>query len=346
MARPPARAAPAGSAAELDPAPEPVSKAAPAKAAARAAAAGPGAAAAAPEPEASVESDPIDIGGPEPQRSLLARLNPLRLFRKNSVENHIAEGKELLAHGSLAQATVAFQKALELDGDCVAAYRGLGKVFYKKGGNSNRETALKHYQEAIKRNAMEHDLYAITAKIYDAMGKRKEATLERKKFVIVRALEADSKNPVANNNMGILFLQQGRMTEALDYFNRAVTADRTYDVAYRNLAAAYFQLAKQTQDAEKKADCNSKARESIEKALAIAPAVPTLMAQARILMMDGSLDEVLSILERVDQMDPASAEVYYMKKLALEGLGRFEEAKSAHESYLVFKRQASSPAAG
>jgi len=297
-----------------------------------------------PEPAASVETDSLESSAPEPAGSLLSRLNPLRLFRRNSAATYIREGKQLLESGSMAQATLAFRKALELEPDNAAAFRGLGKVFYKKGGRTNMETALKHYQEAINRNPLDHDLYAITAKIYDALSKRKEAALERKKFVIVRALDADPRNPTANNNMGILFLQQGRMTEALDYFNRAVDSDRNYDVAYRNLAAAYFQLAKKAPDAEKKADYGGKAREAIQKALAIAPAVPTLMAHARILMTDGNLEEVLAILERVDQMDPASPEVYYMKKMALEGLGRFEEAKSAHEIYLVFKRQASAAA--
>jgi tetratricopeptide (TPR) repeat protein len=316
--------------------PTPGAKAAPAKAPTGAA----------PEPAASAESDPIATDGAEPTPSLLSRLNPLRLFRRHSVENYINEGKDLLEHGSMAQATVAFQKALELDPKSIAAYRGLGKVFFKKGGRSNLQTALKHYQGAIRLNPMEHDLYAISAKIYDAIGQRKEATLERKKFVIVRALEADPRNPIANNNMGILFLQQGRMSDALDYFNRAIAADRRYDVAYRNLAAANFQLSKQAQDPDQKASYNSKAREAIEKALAIAPAVPTLMAQARIMMMDGNLEQVLAILEQVDQMAPANPEVYYMMKMVLEGLGRFEEAKNAHESYLVFKRQsAPQPAA-
>jgi tetratricopeptide (TPR) repeat protein len=299
----------------------------------------------APEREASVETDTLESSEPGAGPGLLARLNPLRMFRRHSVDGYITEGKDLLENGSLGQAAVAFQKALELDANCIPAYRGLAKVFYKKGGRTNLETALKHYQEAIRRNPREHDLYAITAKIYDTLGKRKEATLERKKFVIVRALDADARNPIANNNMGILFLQQGRMDDALDYFKRAVDADRSYDVAYRNLAAAYFQLAKQAKDADKKADYGSKAREAIQKAMEIAPAVPTLMAHARVLMMDGKLDDVLATLEKVDAMDPASPDVYYLKKMALEGLGRFEEAKSAHESYLVFKRQAGAPAA-
>lgn len=198
------------------------------------------------------------------------------------------------------------------------------------------QTALKYYLEAVKRHPMDHDLYAITAKIYDAMGQRKEATLERKKFVIVRALEADPKNPIANNNMGILFLQQGKPDMALDYFNKAVNSDKNYDVAYRNLAAVYLQMARETSDEEKKINLNMKAKEEIQKAVEISPTSQSLMALARIQLKEGNFEEALSLGDRVDEMEPANPEVFKLKKLALEGLGRFEEARDAHESMMVF----------
>ncbi len=276
----------------------------------------------------------------------MQRLNPLRLFRRNNPEAMVREGRDLLENGSYAQATVAFQQALKLDAHNVAALRGLGKVFYKKGGRTNLDAALKHYQEAIRLAPMDHDLYAITAKIYDALGKRKEATLERKKFVIVRALEGDPSNPIANNNMGILFLQQGNTDAALDYFKRAIQADKTYDVAYRNLAAAYYQMAKEARDEEARADLNSRAREQIEKALSITRAVPSLMAYARILLRDGELEPVVSICGEIDAMDPANKDVYYLKKLALEGLGRFEEAQDAENSYRMFRQAEFAPPEG
>lgn len=326
-----------------DPIEEPAATQAPPEAASAPAPDAAAAVAAAPRPEASADTDRLETSLPAERASLLASLNPLRWFRSHTVESYVSQGRDLLDKGSLGQAAVAFQKALEIDPDAAAAHRGIGRLFYKKGGRANYETALKHYQEAIRRNPNDHDLYVITAKIYDHLGKRKEATLERKKFIIVRALEADPHNAVANNNMGIVHLQQGRMPEALDYFNRAVQADKRYDVAYRNLAAAHFQLAKRATEAEQKAQHNSKAREAIEKALEIAPAVPSLMAKARIQMMDGSLEEVLALLARVDEMDPANPEVQRMKKMALEGLGRFEEAKAAQQAYLAFKQRSIAP---
>ena len=299
--------------------------------------------AAAHAPDLSADTDPIAVEADQSAPGLMSRLNPLNIFRRNSPEALVSEGKELLDNKSYAQATVAFQKALQLDPNHVGAYRGLGKVFFKKGGRSNMENALKHYLEAIKRHPMDHDLYAISAKIYDALGKRKEATLERKKFVIVRALDADPKNPIANNNMGILFLQQGRTDSALSYFNKAIDSDKNYDVAHRNLAAAYFQMAKKEQDQDKKSSLNGRAKAEILKAVKITPSVPSLLAHARILLAEGNLEEVITISDRIDEMDPANKDVYHLKKLAYEGLGKFEEARNAQESYVLFAKEAEEP---
>ena len=285
----------------------------------------------------TVDSDPLETGGEEAKDvSLLTKLNPFRMFRKKSPDFFIKEGKDFLENQAYAQALLAFNNALAIDPNSSAAFRGLGKVFFKKGGRTNMKTSLNHYQEAIKRNPMDHELYAISAKIYDAMGQRKEATLERKKFVIVRALDVDAKNPIANNNMGILFLQQGKTDTALSYFQKAIDSDKNYDVALRNQAAVYLKMAKETEDGQKKLNYNLKAREGIERAVEISPTPASLLAFGRILLKEGNFDQVLTIVEKIDEMDPANKHVFKLKQLTLEGLGRFEEARDAENSYRIF----------
>ena len=290
-----------------------------------------------PAPGMTVDSDPLETGGEEAKDvGLLTKLNPFRMFRKKSPDFFIKEGKDFLENQAYAQALLAFNNALAIDPNSSAAFRGLGKVFFKKGGRTNMKTSLNHYQEAIKRNPMDHELYAISAKIYDAMGQRKEATLERKKFVIVRALDVDAKNPIANNNMGILFLQQGKTDTALSYFQKAIDSDKNYDVALRNQAAVYLKMAKETEDGQKKLNYNLKAREGIERAVEISPTPASLLAFGRILLKEGNFDQVLTIVEKIDEMDPANKHVFKLKQLTLEGLGRFEEARDAENSYRIF----------
>lgn len=289
------------------------------------------------KPEMTADSDPLQVSAAELQSgSVGSMLNPLNWFKKKNPDFFVSEGKDYLENQAYAQAMLAFNNALAIDPNNSAAYRGLGKVFFKKGGRANMRTGLNYYQEAIKRKPMDHELYAISAKIYDAMGQRKEATLERKKFVIVRALDVDAKNPIANNNMGILFLQQGKADVALSYFQKAIDADKNYDVAHRNQAAVYLKMAKETDDADKKLNYDSKAKEAIEKSVEISPTPASLLALGRIRLKEGHFDEVLTIVEKVDAMDPANKHVYQLKKMALEGLGRFEEAADAENSYRIF----------
>lgn len=297
------------------------------------------------EPDMSADSDPIAlIEEEEVKRGFFSKLNPMNIIRRNNPNALINEGKEHLETQSYAQAMVSFNRALHIDKNNLAALRGLGKVFFKKGGRANMGTSLKYYQQAIKNHPKDHELYAISAKIYDALGKRKEATLERKKFVIVRALEADAKNPIANNNMGILFMQQGRAKDALSYFKKSIDSDRNYDVAHRNTAAVYYMLAKKEEDSAKKSDYNSRARDSIEKAVSISPSLPSLLALARVRLKEGEFPEALALVDKLDEMAPANKDVYKVKKMALEGLGRFEEAKNAHDSYLIFAEESAAEA--
>ncbi len=294
----------------------------------------------------SADSDPIAlIEVEEGKRGFFSKLNPINILRRNNPTALINEGKEHLENQSYAQAMVSFNRALHIDKNNLAALRGLGKVFFKKGGRANMDTSLKYYQQAIKTHPKDHELYAISAKIYDSLGKRKEATLERKKFVIVRALDADAKNPIANNNMGILFMQQGRADDALSYFQKSIDSDRNYDVAHRNTAAVYYMLAKKEEDPAKKKDYNSRARDSIEKAVSISPSLPSLLALARVRLKEGEFKEALVLVEKLDEMAPANKDVFKIKKLALEGLGRFEEAQNAHNSYLIFAEESAAEAA-
>ncbi|MDH4249483.1 MAG: tetratricopeptide repeat protein [Deltaproteobacteria bacterium] len=297
-------------------------------------------------PNISPEDDQLSVSESEEKAGFLYYLtNPLRLFKRQNTEHYIHEGRELLDNGSLAQATVAFKRALNIDPNCVPALRGMGKVFFKKGGRANMETAMGYYQEAIKIAPLDADLYAITARIFDAINKRKEATLERKKFAIARALEVDEKNPIANNNMGILFLQQGKVDEAISYFRKALDGDRNFDVAYRNLSATFYTQARTEKDIAKKKDLITKAREMVDKALSISSTVPSLLAKGRIVMMMGEYELALSLANKADELEAANKDVYLLRKLALERLGRFEEARQAFESYQAFIAVERSPKA-
>ena len=303
--------------------------------------------------QAQKESVPPTEPAPEPapppveivaeKTPFLRKINPLNLFKKESPAGFVREGEDLLDDQNAAQATMAFQRALAMDPNCVPAFKGLGNVFLKKGGRSNLNTALEHFQDAAKRNPFDVHLFAVKAKIFEKLGKMKEATLERKKMMIVKTLESDPKNTIANNNMGILLSQQNQVQSAIEYFKKALHSNPRYDVAYRNLAATNLKIAAQEQDEEKKRELLSQARSFINKALEIASTVPSLMMQAKIFMQGGRHEEALAASEKAEVMEGANKEVFGMKRLALEKLNRIQEAQQAYEIYKVLSLSDAKP---
>ena len=277
--------------------------------------------------DASIEEGEVKEG-------LLRKLNPLRMFRKESASMYIKEGHNLAENHNLALATMAFQKAISLEPQNVEAHKGLGHVMMKKGGRTNMGAALTQFQEALRINPFDDKLYALTARILEKLGKMKEATLEKKKMMVVKTLQSDPKNPIANNNMGILMMQAGDLTKALEYFKQSVASNPNYDVAFRNLAAAYYQMAMKEPTPEKKSDHVESATGYIKKAISIDDTVPSKIILGKILVLGGSYDEALAICGQAEEQDPTNRSVYMLKRIVYEKMNRTADAQAAYDSFV------------
>jgi len=265
------------------------------------------------------------------KEGLMRRLNPMRMFRKESADMYIKEGNSLMENQNLALATMAFQKAIALEPDNVEAHKGMGHVLMKKGGRTNMASALTQFQAALKINPFDDRLYALTSRILEKLGKMKEATLEKKKMMVIKTLQSDPKNPIANNNMGILMLQQGNMDQALTYFRQSIASNPNYDVANRNLAAAYYQLAVKTED-DRKQEYIEQAKVFINKAINIDDSAISKVIYGKILVIEGRLEEALGICEAEIERDPSNGSIFALKRMVLEKMNRTQEAQKAYET--------------
>ena len=290
---------------------------------------------AAPPPPPPVEID--DLEGVK--RGFLSKLNPLRLFRRESPTMYIKEGNSLIENHNLALATIAFKRAIHLDPNSMEAHKGLGNVFLRKGGRTNITAAVEHFKTVTTLAPFEDHIYAVTAKLYEKLGMLKEATLERKKMMIVKTLQTDATNPIANNNMGILLLQQKKVEDAIEYFNKSIAANPVYDIAFRNLSATYFSMAIQTNDDAKKSQHLNQARAYIGKALSISQTVSSLLVNGKILVEEGRFDDALALVEESELLEPNNKNVYSFKRVVLEGLNRTKDAQQAYESYQALADQ-------
>lgn len=275
---------------------------------------------------------------PEPEEvakkpGFLSKMNLLKMFRKESPAMYIKEGHNLIENQNLALATMAFQKAIQLDPESVEAHKGLGNVFMRKGGRTNITAALECFKTATAVAPFEDTAYALSAKLYEKLGMMKEATLERKKMMIVKTLQTDPTNPIANNNMGILLLGQKQVEQAVEYFKKSLSSNPNYDIAYRNLAATYYRMATEAGEDADKSEPLGQARGYIGKALAISRTPSSLLVSGKVLIEEGRLDEALAIAEEAEGMDSANKDVFAFKRIVLEKLNRTKDAQEAYENY-------------
>lgn len=266
-------------------------------------------------------------------RSLWRKLNPLMWFRKETPELWVGEGERLLMAGNRNQALVAFHKALALNPNCADGHRGLGRVTLTKGGRANAQVALAHFQEAERLSPYDSRIHQALAIAYEKLGKTTLSLVARKKLGVIRALQANAADPLANNNMGVLCVQQGDMQRSVECFKKAIEGNRKFAPAYRNLATALFRMAAGEPDTGKRAPWLDEAATAIEQAIALNAAAPSFLAQARILIAKDQAERALESVDRAEAMDASNPTVYQIKREAMEKLGRMTDAQHAHEAY-------------
>jgi tetratricopeptide (TPR) repeat protein len=139
--------------------------------------------------------------------------------------NYLSYGSVFYQHGYFDQAQASFELALRDDPESAEALYGLGSAYLKK---EQRQEARQCFERAVKLPAMYPD------------------TLPR-----------------AWNNLGLLAAQQGRMADAVQYFQQALRLNPDYVVGLENLGNAYRQQRQWDQ-----------ARTAFEQALALNPESP------------------------------------------------------------------------
>lgn len=293
---------------------------------------------AAPGAGSPLPADPDALPDPNASPSVWERLNPTHWFRRETPELWVKDGDRLLESGNRNQALMAYHKAIALDPNCGEAHRGLGRVTMLKGGRNNFEAALVHFREAARLNPFDDRVYRASAIAYEKLGKPAQAVVERKKLGALKTLQVDPDNAMANNNMGVLFMQQEQVERAIECFKKAIAAHGKYDAAYRNLAATYYLMATNAKDETQKSALLQNAAATVAQAVAINASVPSLLTHARILIAMGEANRALDALARAETAEPHNPAVHLVKRTALEKLGRMADAQVAHEAYEAYEK--------
>jgi tetratricopeptide (TPR) repeat protein len=220
----------------------------------------------------------------------------------------------LAAHGGGApvdcspQAEAAARKALAIDqtlSDAVAVLASIKETY-----NFDYAGAKQEYERAIQLNpndATAHHWFG--AGVLAATGEQTRELTELK-----RALELDPLSLIIQTNLGVAYLHNGQIEEAISHFRKAIELDETFYYAERSYGLAL--------------ELQGKIPEAIghyEKAAAFNDPIAVGML-GRIYGMAGRKDEARKILERLRQLRARRYTAAYALAQVAVGLGDKTEA--------------------
>jgi TolB-like protein/Tfp pilus assembly protein PilF len=277
---------------------------------------------------------------------------------------------------SLAQATVIFERTIELDASYAAAYSGLADTYLllTNYGNMAVSTAVEKasplIQTALQLDGQMSEGFASLGLMYFILGRSTAAEAHLR-----RAVKLDPENTTAMNWLAGLIGEQGRLGEQMVVLQDALEKDPVNVLLNINLASIHLQRGEVETGLQRLqqmlevyptstlvlrtlATWNSEygrqgaAYDYASRAWEIAPDEPTVQATlAQLLLSMGALDEANQILQSAleDNKDNLFVAPSYLRYLLMSGrleqLRAFANAKleAASASASVASTQALSP---
>jgi tetratricopeptide (TPR) repeat protein len=138
-------------------------------------------------------------------------------------EGYFLLGMVLKEQNDEAKATIAFQKAVDLDSDNKDAFIELGKIYTTKGN----PLALKYFDNALALDSLDFNTRMAKAYYFQSKKQIKEAISEYKKI-----LSFDPRYENALFNMGLMYLDSDSLDQAYTHFNIVIHEAPTFYKAY------------------------------------------------------------------------------------------------------------------
>ena len=212
-----------------------------------------------------------------------------------------------------------YLRSTAIDPALGAAWLNLGALS-EQGGQYRR--ALQHYRAGMQSAPEMSELVVGTIGVLRRMGRHDEALREGK-----AALSRDANNIDVYNNLGLVYIDQGKPDLAKFIYQKALnTIDGADNNAtlHANLGRAY--LAK---------DSPYNAKRELEKALELNPdLVAAMLYLADLALNDRDWAETARLLERAATIEPANAAIHLNLGIAYRGLEQYQKARQSYETAL------------
>ncbi len=260
-------------------------------------------------------------------------LNPSFLLKKGSSSPSINEGYLFQKMGKFDEAMAAFNEAIAEDKQCIDAHIGMGKTLSMMDGIKNAKKSIVFFNNALKIDATRLEIYKDVINLYERLGDKKNAAAERKKQFIAKTLKSNPHDFKANNNLGVIQLNQGNINASIESFKKSIKKNRGFLVARSNLANAYLQKSDKVKSEEDKETLVKKSLQLINQVLDKEETAENFLLKAKILLSKEDFKEAAESCDRAIAKDPANKEAFNTKRVIEERLGNISKASQAYENY-------------
>ena len=265
-------------------------------------------------------------------------MNPSILFSKASSNPLVNQGYVFLRKQKYDEAMENFKAAISEDKLCQDAHVGAGKALAAMGGIQNAKKSIVYFNNALKIDPSKLSIYQEIINVYERLGDKKNAAAERKKQFLAKTLKANPNDSKANNNMGVLQLQQKNVNAAIKSFKKAIRANKSFLMARSNLASAFLQKAQKSKDSGEQDLCLKQGLGLINQVLEKQSTAEANLIKAKILLQKGDAQKASEHCTIALSIDPALKEAYNTKRAIEEKLGNVGEANIAYDNYQSMKQ--------
>ena len=212
--------------------------------------------------------------------------------------------------------------------DFTPAYVYLSQTFVTQG---RADEAVRTLDEGVRNNPGNYALLSVFGMLL-VMGRQDDRAEE----VLKKALMIVDFDPDAWNNLGGVQMRKGDYEKALECFDRVVSLDADFTLAYLNIGAArlslYFGKSRNPDDL-------ALAVKNFRRAVSLDPGLhPALRGLGVASMTSGNVDEAIAAWEKAVAADPQDAFSTYNLGLAYFDKGDKPRALRCFETYLDLRK--------
>ena len=265
---------------------------------------------------------------PEDASKALQQLQDLAREEPDVPELYYNQGVAYEVMGDVSGARKAYLRSTDVDPTYGYAWLNMGAI---SEGEGALDRALQNYRAGLRNDPGNSELVSATIGVLRKIGRYDEA--ER---LARQAIKDDANNIGAYNNLGLIYLDQGKLELAQFVYQRAIMAVPGAD----NSANIHANLGRVFLARDKPGD----ARVELDKALGIDPQhVTAMVALSQFHLDNRDWNSTAQLLEQAREVAPENPDIRVNLGIAYRGLARHDEAERSYQKALDLEPENLSP---